>query len=125
MKQINRSEGFALVEVVVACTILCASCLILVRGFREAVRSVYRSQDYYRAGLILESALWDRDHDQNEGGLSYASGPSSLRNMDMKWEQNTILDGQLDQFQATLSWDSSYDRKESLTLASYAGRIEQ
>ena len=97
---------------------------MLAQGFREAVRAVYRAQDYYRAGLVLENALWNKDHDRIESSVSDLPDQNVLRNMDLQWTQSSVLDGRLDQFQAVLSWESSGARKESLILASYAVRIE-
>lgn len=119
----NRAgnEGFVLIEVLVAATILAAACLFLTRSLTQSVRSLYAAQDYYRAGLLVESFLWDLDHPSDRPAPSVES-IADLKNSDWKVDQKMAWKGNLDRWEGILSWGSSPSRKEALSLSAYSRR---
>lgn len=66
----RKNKGFLLLEVMVSITILCIGLVLILGSFMRSIRAIELSEDYFKAGLLLEEKIYEVHNSNIEEGLS-------------------------------------------------------
>lgn len=66
----RKSKGFILLEMMISVTILSIGLVLILSSFARSIRVKEFSEDYFRAGLLLEEKIYELNNTDIEEGLS-------------------------------------------------------
>ena len=110
----KRDNGFILLEVLMAISVLMGGIVVLYSAFSKSIQLSELSHDYYQATLLLESRIWDVEHFK---GNSYPIDPSQplLQEEDWVIHQHPLSNPEYEEWNVGLNWKSR-SRSENLSL---------
>ena len=66
----KNKKGILLLEVLVSVTILSVCLVLIISSFTRSIRAIDLSEDYFRAGLLLEEKIFEVSYSDIEEGFS-------------------------------------------------------
>jgi len=117
----RKNKGFLLLEVMVSIGILSIGLVLVLGSFMRSIRAMELSEDYFRAGLLLEAKIYEVLNSDIEEGLS--EGVFTDFGNRFSWNsnvENLEEEGFEDISEVTLevSWDQG-NKKQSIPVSTY------
>ncbi|MBU1146998.1 MAG: hypothetical protein KKD11_01470 [Candidatus Omnitrophica bacterium] len=111
---IGKNKGILLLEVLVSVTILSVCLVLIISSFARAIRATDLSEDYFRAGLLLEEKIFEVSYSDVEEGFSEGKRSDFLWALDIvKAEEDFFYEASL-----KISWDRGA-KEHSLDIVTY------
>lgn len=114
----RQNKGFLLLEVMVSATILSVGIVLILNSFITSTRAIELSQDYFRAGLLLEEKLCDVYNTEIKEGSS--EDAFSDFNSKFSWYMDVVKpqDDIIDEVSLRVSWRQG-TREHDLSILTY------
>ncbi len=114
----KNKRGFLLLEVMVSVAILSIGIVMVLGSFMNSIKAIYLSEDYFRAGLLLEEKIYEVSNSTAVEGLS--GGVFADFNNRFSWNMNVIKSEQdlVYEFDLQVSWNQGAKMHE-LSVVTY------
>ncbi len=111
-------KGFLLLEVMVSVAILSIALVMILGSFTRSIRTIELSEDYFRAGLLLENKIYELSHSEIEEGSS--SGVFSDFDNRFSWnlEIMKMEEGLVRELNLGVSWHQGA-KEHDLSIVTY------
>ena len=117
----RKNKGFLLLEVMVSITVLSIGLVLVLSSFMRSIRAIEISEDYFRAGLLLEEKIYEVLNSDIEEGLSEGvfadfgnrfSWNLSIENLEQEGFEN------ISEVSLEVSWDQR-NKRQSIPVSTY------
>lgn len=117
----KKNKGFLLLEIMVSVGILSIGLVLILSSFMRLIRAIDVSEDYFRAGLLLENKIFEMQYSDTEEGSK--DGRFSDFESRFLWHSNVVrLEGDfLDEMNLEVSWNQG-NKQKNMSIATYLYR---
>ncbi|NQT75378.1 MAG: prepilin-type N-terminal cleavage/methylation domain-containing protein [Candidatus Omnitrophica bacterium] len=101
----KKNKGFLLLEVMVSVAILSVGILLALHSFVISLRAIDSSEDYFKAGLLLEEKIYEAGNAERKKGSS--AGALSGFDSAFSWRMDVVEleKEELDEVTLKILWD--------------------
>lgn len=114
----RKSKGFLLLEAMVSVTILAVSLVLIAGSFMKSIKAKELSEDYFKAGLLLEEKTCELNNTDMKEGIS----EGVFNNFGNRFSWNLIVaklnEEPLKEISLEVSWMEG-NKRQSMSMLTY------
>lgn len=114
----NRDKGFLLMEVMVSIAILSIGFVLILNSFTRSIKALKLSEDYFKAGLLLEEKIYEISNSNLEPGSTNGVFTSPDSRFSWNLDVLEIEEVNLNEVSLEISWNQG-NKRHGMSLATY------
>jgi type II secretion system protein I len=114
----GQNKGFLLVEVMISIAIFSVCIVLILSSFVMSIRAMELSQDYFKAGLLLEDKMYEVFNSEIEEGSKDGTFSDFDKRFSWNLDIERIEEDSINEISLEVLWEQG-SRKHSLSIQTY------
>jgi type II secretion system protein I len=114
----RQNKGFLLVEVMISIAIFSISIVLILSSFVRSIRAMELSEDYFKAGLLLEDKMYEVFNSEIQEGSKDGTFSDFDKRFSWNLDIERIEEDSINEISLEVLWEQGA-KKHSLSIVTY------